>query len=170
MPNTHSVPHAHPFLDNDTTPEILQAISLAQQALARNSRLLTDVVITPVSGPGTATLLYECAAITIASTVSGACGLIGPRSAAGTNLGHVSGLEARFTAEVARAASGMTRKEGDGLVRKLVDLYKPVLNTKPIGRSFDEVYDVMTVKPCPEWLGTYELVKGELREMGLPLR
>ncbi len=103
MTNTHSVSPAHPFLDNDTTPEILQSISLAQQSLARNSRLLTDVVITPVSGPGTPTLLYEVAAISIASVASGACGLIGPRSAAGTNLGHVSGLEARFTAEVARA-------------------------------------------------------------------
>ena len=35
MTNTHSVSPAHPFLDNDTTPEILQSISLAQQALAR---------------------------------------------------------------------------------------------------------------------------------------
>ena len=83
MTNTHSVSPAHPFFDNDTTPEIMQAISLAQQALARNSRLLTDVVITPVGGPGTKTLLYECAAMAILATASGACGLIGPRSAAG---------------------------------------------------------------------------------------
>src|SRR5512142_3577820 len=70
MTNTHSVSPAHPFYDNDTTPEIIQAISLAQQALPRNSRLLTDVVITPVSGPGTKTLLYECAAMAITAAAS----------------------------------------------------------------------------------------------------
>ncbi len=170
MTNTHSVSPAHPFYGNNTTPEILQAIGLAQQALARNTRLLTDVVITPVSGPGTKTLLYETAAESITATVSGACGLIGPRSGAGINNGHVSGLEARFNAEVARAAAGMSRKEGDELVRKLIALYKPVLNQRPKGLPFNEVYDVTTVKPLPEWLQMYEQVKSELRMMGLPLR
>jgi methylamine---corrinoid protein Co-methyltransferase len=169
MGNTHSVSPAHPFYDNDTTPEIIQAIGLAQQALARNSRLLTDVVITPVSGPGTKTLLYECAAMAIMAAASGACGLIGPRSAAGICSAHVSGLEARFTAEVARGAAGMSRADADVIVRKLVSLYQSELNKRPIGQSFTEVYDPITVKPRPAWLATYEVVKGELREMGLPL-
>jgi hypothetical protein len=170
MTNTHSVSPAHPFYDNDTTPEIIQAISLGQQALARNSRLLTDVVITPVSGPGTPTLLYECAAMAIMSAASGACGIIGPRSGAGIHSAHVSGLEARFTAEVARAAAGMSRQDADALVRRLVALYQPVLNTRPVGQSFAEVYDPVTVTPRPAWLELYEQVKGELREMGLGLR
>lgn len=169
MTNTHSVSPAHPFYDNDTTPEILQAISLAQQALARNSRLMTDVVITPVGGPGTKTLLYECAAMAIMAAASGATGLIGPRSAAGVNIAHVSGLEARFTAEVARAASGMPRADADVIVRRLVDLYKPDLDKRPKGLPFQEVYDVVTIKPRPAWLEMYEQVKGELRQMGLPL-
>ena len=169
MTNTHSVSPAHPFFDNDTTPEIMQAISLAQQALARNSRLLTDVVITPVGGPGTKTLLYECAAMAIMATASGACGLIGPRSGAGIHSGHVSGLEARFTAEVARAAAGMSRRDADVLVRKLVARYQPELNQRPVGQSFTEVYDPIRVQPRPAWLETYEQVKSELRDMGLAL-
>jgi len=170
MTNTHSVSPVHPFYDNDTTPDILQAISLAQQALARNSRLLTDVVITPVGGPGTRTLLYECAAMALMATASGACGLIGPRSGAGIHAGHVSGLEARFTAEVSRAASGLSRKEADALVRKLVVSYGPDLQTRPVGQSFSEVYDPVTVRPRPAWLETYEQVKDELRQMGLAIR
>jgi methylamine--corrinoid protein Co-methyltransferase len=170
MTNTHSVSPAHPFYDNDTTPEILQAIGLAQQALARNSRLLTDVVFTPVGGPGTKTLLYEVAALALTAVSSGACGLIGPRSGAGTQLGHVSGLEARFMAEVGRAACGMPRSEADRLVRQLVELYKPELGKRPYGQSFAEVYDVVKVQPRPEWLALVEEVKTELRQMGLPLR
>jgi methylamine---corrinoid protein Co-methyltransferase len=170
MTNTHSVSPAHPFYGNNTTPEILQAVSLAQQSLARNSRLLTDVVITPVGGPGTKTLLYETAAAAISATVSGACALIGPRSAAGTHTGHVSGLEARFMAEVARATAGMQRTDADRIVRSLVDLYKDQLDKRPESLPFNEVYDVVKVRPCPEWLNTYEQVKGELVNLGLPLK
>ncbi len=64
----------------------------------------------------------------------------------------------------------MSRQEADGIVRKLVELYKPVMNTRPIGQPFDQVYDVVTVKPTAKWLETYEQVKTELRGMGLPLR
>ncbi len=167
MTNTHSVSPAHPFFDNDTTPEIIQAISLAQQALARNSRLLTDVVITPVGGPGTKTLLYETAAMAIMAAASGACALIGPRSGAGIHPGHVTGLEARWMAEVAQAAAGLFRRDADSLVRQLVNRYQPDLDQRPVGRPFQELYDPVTLKPTPEWLGIYEEVKEELIEMGL---
>lgn len=169
MTNTHSVSPAHPFFDNDTTPEILQAISVAQQALARNSRLLTDVVITPVGGPGSRTLLYETAAMAIMAAASGACGLIGPRSAAGIHAGHVSGLEARWMAEVAHAAAGISRQEADRLVRELVARYKPELEQRPAGQPFTEVYDLVTLKPMPAWQATYEDVKRELNELGLAI-
>lgn len=169
MSNTHSVSPAHPFYDNDTTPEIIQAISVAQQALARNSRLLTDVVITPVGGPGTKTLLYEAAAMAIMATASGACGLIGPRSGAGTHSAHVSGLEARWVAEVARASAGISRAEADTLVRQLVNRYRADLDKRPVGQSFTEVYDPVRLQPRPAWQQTYEAVKLELKEMGLAI-
>ncbi|NOZ48734.1 MAG: monomethylamine:corrinoid methyltransferase [Chloroflexi bacterium] len=169
MTNTHSVSPAHPFYDNDTTPEIIQAISVGHQALARNSRLLTDLVITPVSGPGTSTLLYETAAMAIMAAASGSCGLIGPRSAAGIHPAHVSGLEARWMAEVAHAAAGISRGEADALVRQLVALYQPTLNKRPIGKPFPEVYDPVMLRPSPEWQGTYEVVKQELAQMGLAI-
>jgi methylamine--corrinoid protein Co-methyltransferase len=169
MTNTHSVSPAHPFFDNDTTPEIIQAISIGHQALARNSRLLTDLVITPVGGPGTKTLLYESAALAIVAAASGSCALIGPRSAAGIHPAHVSGLEARWTAEVAHAAAGIPRREADALVRQLVALYQSDLNQRPIGKPFPEVYDPIMLKPLPAWQATYEEVKQELNEMGLAI-
>jgi methylamine--corrinoid protein Co-methyltransferase len=169
MTNTHSVSPAHPFYGNDTTPEIMQAISLAQQALARNTHLLTDVVLTPVGGPGTATLLYETAGMAILAAASGACGLIGPRSATGVHPGHVSGLEARFMAEVAHAAEGLSRREANDLVVGLVKKYQDQLDQRSPGKSFEEVYDLDTLKPKSEWMRVYEEVKGELREMGLAI-
>ncbi len=169
MTNTHSVSPAHPFYDNDTTPEIIQAISVAHQALARNCRLMTDLVITPVSGPSQATLLYECAAMAVMAAASGTCGLIGPRSNAGIYPAHVSGLEARFTAEVAHAAAGITREEANHLVTQLVEKYQAVIDKRPMGKPFNEVYDMNTLKPTAAWLGVYETVKTELQHMGLAL-
>jgi len=75
----------------------------------------------------------------------------------------------RSTAEVARAAAGMSRRDADVLVRKLVARYQPELNQRPVGQSFTEVYDPIRVQPRPAWLETYEQVKSELREMGLAL-
>lgn len=170
MTNTHSVSPAHPFYGNDTCPEIMLPISIAQQALSRNSRLMTDVVLTPVSGPGTKSLLYETAAMGILVAASGASGMIGPRSGAGVNPGHVSGLEARLGAEVAHASAGMSRSDANSLVVKLIDLYKDQLDKRPAGQSFEEVYDLRTLKPKPEWQNIYEEVKDDLRAMGLALQ
>lgn len=170
MTNTHSVSPAHPFYGNDTCPEIMLPISIAQQALSRNSRLMTDVVLTPVGGPGTKTLLYEVAAMAILATTSGASGLIGPRSGAGVNPGHVSGLESRFMAEVAHAVAGISRTQANEIAQKLLALYKDQLNQRPAGKSFEEVYDLRTLKPVADWQNLYESVKAEITEMGLPLR
>lgn len=169
MTTTHSVSPTHPFHGNTTTPDILRALAPAQQAISRNTHLLNDVVITPVGGPGTPTLLYEVAAQSILAVSSGAAGLIGPRSAAGTAPGHVSGLEACFMAEVAHAARGMSRSEANQMALELVARYQADLDKRPVGRRFDEVYDVARVQPTEEWLNIYEEVKDELREIGLEL-
>jgi methylamine---corrinoid protein Co-methyltransferase len=169
MTTTHSVSPTHPFYGNTTSSEILRGMAPAQQALSRNTHLLTDVVITPAGGPGTKTLLYEVAAQSLLAVASGSAGLIGPRSAAGTEPGHVSGLEARFMAEVAHAALGFSRVEINRLVSELVSRYEADIPNHPVGKRFDEVYDPIRVQPNQEWLNVYEGVKDELRSLGLEM-
>jgi methylamine---corrinoid protein Co-methyltransferase len=169
MTTTHSVSPTHPFYGNTTSPEILRGMAPAQQALSRNTHLLNDVVITPAGGPGTKTLLYEVAAQSLLAVGSGSAGLIGPRSGAGTEPGHVSGLEARFMAEVAHAGLGVSRTEINRIVMELVQRYENEIPNRPVGKRFDEVYDAVRVQPKPEWLDLYEGVKDELRSLGLDL-
>lgn len=169
MTTTHSVCPTHPFYGNTTGADILRAMSPAQQALSRNTHLLTDVAITPVGGPGTKTLLYEVAAQTMLVVSSGSCGLIGPRSAAGIEPGHVSGLEARFMAEVAHTAAGMSRSETNRIVTELLPRYEDQIDKRPIGQRFDEVYDLDTLKPTDAWLGIYNEVKEELAAIGFEI-
>ncbi len=159
----------HPFLFNDTGREVMQATSVAFQALARNTHLLTNLTVTPVGGPGTPTLLYECVAFTTMATASGCSRILGPRSATGAIAGHVSGLEARFDGEVMRAAAQLDRAQADAIARRAYEHYAGELPGKPYGLPFQEVYDVNTLSPRQPWLALYEEVKAEVRGWGLPL-
>ena len=52
---------------------------------------------------------------------------------------------------------------------ELLEKYETKLADKPIGRPFEEVYHVDTVRPTQEWQGLYEEVKNELIGIGVPL-
>ncbi len=169
MAHTYGTRPDHPFLNCDTTPEILWALSAAFQALTRNTNLLISSLAGPAGGPGTKTMLYELAAYTIATSVSGQAMIEASMSAGGRIPRHVSGLDARLCGEVAHAVSGMSRGQADELVQRLLSIYEPDLKNNPIGRPFEEVYDVDNVEPTPEWQGMYDEVSNELVQMGLPL-
>jgi hypothetical protein len=159
----------HPFYFNDTGREALAYQSLAYQAIARNSKILTNLTLTPVGGPGTKTLLYECVAFSAMCTKSGLTRMLGPRSATGVINGHFSGLEARFCGEVMRATTKISREKANEIVEKALKKYEALQDTKPYGKPFWEVYDVDTVTPKQEWLDLYEEVKKEVTAWGLPL-
>jgi methylamine--corrinoid protein Co-methyltransferase len=144
-------------------------MNVGVQALSRNTNLLVGTLVGPAGGPGTETLLYEVAAYAIGTTVSGQSLIEASHSAGGHVARHVSGLEARICGEIAHAVSGMGREEANELVEQLYANYEPDLDTKPIGRPFEEVYDVQRVEPTPEWQGKYEKVWGQLVDLGLPL-
>jgi methylamine--corrinoid protein Co-methyltransferase len=114
-------------------------------------------------------MLYELAAYSIATTVSGQAMLEASMSAGGRIPRHISGIEARLCGEVAHAVSGMCREQANELVQRLLKLYEPDLQTNPIGRPFEEVYDIDNVEPTPEWQGMYDDVSNELVQMGVPL-
>jgi methylamine--corrinoid protein Co-methyltransferase len=163
----HGSSPTHPFNFNDTSREIMQATSLSLQALARNSHLMTNMTVSPVGGPGTKTLLYECAAYTTQCTVSGISRILGPRSACGTVQDHVSGLEARFNGKVAQTAARLSREQADEIVQRALEYYERLQDKKPVGQPFQEVYDLKTLQPTREWRATYDEVLNEVSTWGL---
>jgi methylamine--corrinoid protein Co-methyltransferase len=170
MAHIYSTRPNHPFYNCDTTPELIWATSLGVQALARNSNLLVATLTGPASGPGTRTILYENAAFSLAMTVSGQSVAEASHSAAGGRIPrHASGLDAKISAEVVHAAAGMSRRQANELVDRLLPLYQAELPKEPWGKPFEEVYDVDNVEPTPEWQGLYGEVCEELIKMGLPI-
>lgn len=161
----------HVHLDCSTHPELVIATGLAFQGLTRNTNLLISPFVRPTTGPGTREIFYESAALTIAAVVSGASLIDGVQSATGNNTLYSSPLEARFCGELTHAIEGMTRKDAAPIVMKLVDRFKGIQGERRIGKPFTEVYDLETLLPKPDWLGTYESVCDELeQEFGIPIR
>jgi methylamine---corrinoid protein Co-methyltransferase len=159
----------HPFNNNSTDPQILRAVSASTTALARNTHLLIEVMTSPVGGPCTETLLYECVGMPLVASACGISRVFGVRSAVGVVENHCTGLETRFNGEVAVAGAGMSREQADEIVQKAVAKYAPMLNQKPIGVPFSEAYDLLTLQPNQRWSDMYEKIKDEVREWGLPL-
>ncbi|MGE5139774.1 MAG: monomethylamine:corrinoid methyltransferase [Rudaea sp.] len=154
-----------------STREVLWVINIVGQAFARNAPAILVADIYPKSGAGTKELLYETAANAIVNAVTGSH-LEGCGSADG-NAPNNSGLEARWMAEVALAATRtkMTLREANSGVIKLLSCYEHVFE-RPEGNPglpFDQVYDLATLKPVESWNGIYQAVKTELREMGFKI-
>lgn len=168
--HTYNTRPNHPFYNCDTTPELIWAISLGVQALTRNTNLLVDTLVGPAGGPGTKTMLYENAAFVAATTVSGQSLMTSCHSASGGSIPrHASGLDSKICGEVTHAVRGMTRAEANEIVKQLIPLYVGDLEKKPIGKPFEEVYNIDKVEPTAEWQGMYDEVREELIKLGLPL-
>ena len=94
----------------------------------------------------------------------------GVQAAVGIETAHCTGLEARFLAQVTHAAEKISRKEAAPIVKKLTEKYGDDLTKKPIGKSFEQLYDLEKVTPLPEWQKLYEEVCKEFEaEFGLIL-
>ena len=70
---------------------------------------------------------------------------------------------------MAKSAGGFSREHANHIVKTLLARYEPELPEKPIGKPFDEVFDMKSLKPIAEWQGMYEEVKEELITLGLSL-
>jgi methylamine--corrinoid protein Co-methyltransferase len=142
---------------------------MTNQALARNTHLLTDPVLNQVSGPGTESLLREIAAGITAVAAAGATFTVGPRSAGGKLTDFVTPLECRFLSEVSHAASGMALEDANEVVKALLPRYEATIKDPDIGIPFQKAYNMDTLEPIPKWQAMYHKVKEECIDLGIPL-
>jgi methylamine---corrinoid protein Co-methyltransferase len=167
MAATHSTGPVTPSIAGNTVPQVIRATSAANCAVSRNSHLMFDMVNSPVCGPVTPELLYECIASATTGTVTGASRLLGVRSTTGIYENHCTGLEGRFNSEVGHAATRLSREEADEIVKKAVAKYQAVLSNAPKGKPFQEAYNPVTVRPTDEWRAIYDQVKEQAAAWGL---
>ena len=149
--------------------EGIWALSISQQALTRNTHIITHPLSNQVSGPCTENLLYEIAAGIAPLASSGASFTTGPHTAGGKFHDYLTPLECRFIAEVCHAASALGPRQVNGIVKELLPHYESRIKDPDVGKPFQEAYDAQTMKPTQEWEEIYHRVKREVIELGIPL-
>jgi len=152
-----------------TAPPVLWALSVGTQAITRNSH--SPMMISPFLAAGAMEEMcfLEAAAAVTAIVVSGS-NLEAQVTHGGATTDLTGPLTPQFSAEVGYAVAGMTRKEANQIVMKLVDMFKADLGKAPSGRLYQEAYDMQTGKPLPNTLQKYEAMKKKIEEMGIPFR
>jgi len=105
----------------------------------------------------------------------GVRGLIGSASTArataeNKHKNRATPLEARLACEVGYESveEGLKREDANELVKGLIAKYEDKLGNAPLGKMFQECYDLKTIMPTKEYMGLYEGVKKELGDMGVP--
>ena len=152
----------------NTTRAMLWLTSMCHQAMARNTHMLHFANTFIAAGPCTDFACYELINHGVTASVCGAA-LSPASSARNMHPERCTGMEGRIAAEAAHAAalSGMTRKDANTLVNKILPKYEDKIKEAPKGQKISQCYDLKTVTPTDEYLELYQRVKKEISEMGL---
>jgi len=165
----HVYGHMHLLESTDTDRMGLWVYSIGGQALALNSSIQSVNAIYTQAGLGTEEVLWEIAAASVASTVSGLHqGGVG--ATGGSKEDHTSGLENRFNAQVSHSSLGMTRQEANGYVLEFLQHYEESHKNPPAGKSFSQIYKLDPLEPTEEWLDIYNKVNDAIVGIGLDIR
>ena len=116
-------------------------------------------------------MLYEAAAHGLVSTVSG--GHLWETAVARNKYrNYATPLEARLACETGHAVAhqAMTRAEANEITLRLLARYEDQIADAPMGKPFQECYDVRTSRPMPWYLEMYEKIKAEVAAMGIEFR
>jgi methylamine--corrinoid protein Co-methyltransferase len=141
------------------------------QAITRNTPMITGTGVTTLAGPGTEMMLWEIAAVSMMNAVSGGHVMHGARKSKLTLPNQGSGLEPKFMGEVSHASASLKRNDVNELLKKVISKYEEHLTADkaPEGKSFEDLYDINSLKPKNDYLRIYDKVNSELRDIGLPI-
>jgi methylamine---corrinoid protein Co-methyltransferase len=152
-----------------TSREATWLQSLAVQAITRHSDVPCLETGTYAAGPATEMSLYEAAVMAARSVVSGGNVESGP-TARGTHPDHLSPMASLVAAEVGRSVAGMSRREVNEIVLRLLAKYEDRLADPPLGRRYQDCFDVGSRLPGPEALASYRAARAEIAGMGLQFK
>ena len=148
----------------------LQVAAHAAAAIDANTDLLLANQYYPVAGPCTEMCLLETAAQAITDTASGRELLSGSAAAKGVVQDKTTGMEARIMGDAAVATAGMKISDVNEVLNKPIPLYEAHYTDAPAGKTFQECYDVTTVRPTKEYLEIYDKSIKTLTDLGLDFK
>ena len=141
-----------------TGPDIWWCNSAAALAAERNLNVpwISFGCMGHQVGPLTDESWYAVAAASITACISGMEGM--------WLVGGTTGLEARWGAEIARAAAGIKVSDGIAMIKEIA---KKLTGPKHEPIRLSELYDLKTLRPNKEFLDHYKKFTRIFRDMGL---
>ena len=85
-----------------------------------------------------------------------------------THIDHFTPMGHRFASEVAHAVAGMTRKDANAVVTKLLRKYEDSMDSPPVGKKYEECWDVHRKIPHEDYVTFYKNIKKEISDLGIP--
>ncbi len=160
----------HMIGTNNTHRNVMWAVNLSGQAIARNTKFVSFTQLFTRHGPFTDLCIYESAAWALGIMASGyQPSYIG--FAGGGKTNRANPLDSHLIAEVVLGIAGMSRTKANDLCLKFLEKYEDkLLPDQDLGKSFPELYDLETRKPKPETVEHYKRMKDELARMGIPFK
>lgn len=152
-----------------TAREALAVAGHCAMAINANTDLMLANQYYTMAGPCTVMCLLETAAQAMTDTASGRELLSGVAAAKGVSTNFNTPMEARFMAEVARATAGVDLDTINPILDKLVAMYETNWKTAPVGKSFDDCYDLVTLTPSEEYVQVYAEAAEVMKNLGLEL-
>jgi len=145
--------------------DVLWCVSVSNQAISRNTKELVWSLGYIAAGPMTKQFFYESAAYLAAAISSGVSAQTTHPAKAVLN-DYVTPVEMLGAVEIIEACVGMTRKQANELALELLKKYEDNIDGAPIGKKYQECFDIETAAPCKEYVELYAEVKEELKKMG----
>ena len=151
-----------------TTRDVTWAVSVSTQAITRNSHFPLITLSYAAAGPMTEMVFYEIATAITTSVVSGTSCFEFGGVAKATHIDHFTPMEPRFASEVAHAVAGMPRKDANAVVKKLLRKYEDSMDSPPVGKKYDQCWDIHRKTPSEDYVTFYKNIKKEISDLGIP--
>ena len=148
-----------------TPRDVLWTVAVSNQAISRNTKELVWSLGYIAAGPMTKQFFLETAAYLAASVPSGLSAQTCHPARAIAN-DYITPMEMKGSVEINEACVGMTRDEGNEVVKELLDMYEDKIDDAPMGKKYQECYDIATGEPCREYIDLYGQMKEQLGQMG----
>ena len=79
-------------------------------------------------------------------------------------------IDSEFTCAFGHGMAGITRKEANAIILRLLDKYVDKIRDAPKGKTIEQTYDLTTMKPKEELVALYNEAVKELKDVGVSLK
>jgi len=151
-------------------PEVLWPLSVSIQAIARNIKV--PYISLTYTAAGAATEMYFNEALACLLTIiSSGSSAHNPHPAKGKGTNSFTPVEMEFTCQLAHACKGLTRKEANNIINRVIPKYIDKISNPPKGETINQCYDLEYFKPKSHFEKLYydTVISGLRRDFGIKL-